>query len=186
MDVDGAWKVRDGYENISGIVLTTGTVPLLAEEDSAAALWLLAADETIVSSSVSSNVVTVACLTTHGLPSAHTTLLNISNLTYTGTDPNGNRVCTRTGTATFTFPLTTANETHGVAGSPRAKSFHIESAPAQIQGSCLFSDVTADNEEYIILATDINATAVCLGDLSKVFISYPTNEELAQSADLLQ
>ena len=56
-----------------------------------------------------------------------------------------------------------------------------------IQGSCLFSDVTSDNQEYIILADNTQATAVKLTHpFTKTNISYPSSEVLDQPADLLQ
>lgn len=68
----------------------------------------------VSASSVVTNVVTVT-LPAHGLTTGDTVVL--SGLTFTGVDPNGSRVVTVASADTFTFALTTANETHGVASA---------------------------------------------------------------------
>lgn len=65
-------------------------------------------------SSVSANVVTVT-VKNHGLATGDQ--VTLSGLTYTGSDPNGLRTITAATVDTFTFALTTANETHGVTSA---------------------------------------------------------------------
>lgn len=68
----------------------------------------------IVSAALATNVVTVEVIG-HGLADGDG--VTISGLTYTGTDPNGARTVTVVDADTFTFPLTSANETYGVTAA---------------------------------------------------------------------
>jgi hypothetical protein len=68
----------------------------------------------ITASAVAANVVTVT-VKTHGLATGDQ--VTISGLTYAGSDPNGLRTVTAATVDTFTFALTTGNETHGVTSA---------------------------------------------------------------------
>jgi hypothetical protein len=185
MDVDGVWKVRDGYENISGVVLTTTNTVILRAADTDAAVFLMAATGIVDTAALVSGVCTVTTTDPHGLPSGHTVLVNLDGFDALGSGPiiTGNRIVTRTGASTFTFSISGADDTYA-NGTTRPAV--LDSEAVAIRGSCLYSDASADNDEYIILADNTQATAVKLSTLAKTNISYPTSEVLSQDADLLQ
>jgi len=121
-----ARKVRLSDYSVSGLTYPEGTMlggevemlqcfdrVILFREGLSAWEWI-PGGRPVSSSAVVSNVVTVT-LPTHGLTTGDEVVL--SGLTFTGTDPNGTRVVTVASADTFTFALTTANETHGVASA---------------------------------------------------------------------
>lgn len=185
MDVDGVWQVREGYENVSGVTLSTQDVPLLVGAGEDGALILIGVSGGTDTASITSNVVTVTTASPHGLPSGHTSVINLAGFTAAGSgeDINGNREVTRTGASTFTFSLTSANDTYtsGTIGP-----FKLSGDAVAIRGACLFSDPSDENNDYIIIADNVQATAVKVSDLSKTTIDYPSGETLGQPADLIQ
>lgn len=82
--------------------------------DGARALEWVPGGKIITSASLTSNVVTVT-VRNHGLETGDE--VTLSGLTFTGTDPNGLRTVTVTGVDTFTFALTSADETYGVTNA---------------------------------------------------------------------
>jgi hypothetical protein len=73
----------------------------------------------ITAAALSSNVVTVT-VKAHGLDTGDQ--VTLSDLTYTGTNPNGLRTITVATADTFTFSLTSANETYGVTNAKMVAS----------------------------------------------------------------
>ena len=110
----------------------------------------------ITAAALASNVVTVT-VKNHGLTTGD--VVTISGLTFTGTDPNDEHTVTFATVDTFTFPLTSANETYGVTngkmvakgftkvlGGPytAAQSFTIQSSAVSVTDGLLTATVTGN------------------------------------------
>ena len=105
----GGAKVREGYKNVSGTLLTTTVIPTLKETGDATqgALFLIGSVD-ITAAALSSNVVTVTTATDWiGFNPGMKVVVNISG-TFSGAtaDPTGNRIATYVSATQFTFPLT--------------------------------------------------------------------------------
>jgi hypothetical protein len=116
----------------------------------------------INSGSLTTNVVTLN-VTGHGLTTGDQ--VTLSGITFTGTDPNGLRTVTGTPTAdSFTFALTSADETYGtsdaimvasgftkVQGGPYTapQSFSIEAGDVAVSDGLLTADVGSGNNTTI-------------------------------------
>jgi hypothetical protein len=183
MDIDQVWRVRDGYQSKSGVLVTEESVPILRVEDGAAALTLIA--NVNATAATVSNVCTVTTASAHGLPSGHTSVVNLASFTAagTGTDINGNRTVTWASTTTFTFSITSDDDTYtgGTAGS-----FKLSTTVAGIYGSCRFSDPTNSNAEYLLIATNASVLAYDVATFSETAIAYPASTTINEDCDLVQ
>jgi hypothetical protein len=181
MDLDGAWQVRRGIENF-GPTLTANTesIQLLATPT-----WKLYSGAVSISSaSRSTTTVTVDTSSAHGYSS--NTLVYISGLTGT-VNPNGNRLITVTSSTQFTFSITGATGSETYTGTGTSNPAALSStAVTGVFGSCLFSNPNTANDNYIILATNLNAQAVKLSDGTATTIAYPTGVTITSTVSLLQ
>lgn len=191
IDTDGAWRARGGFAQQTGALRTEGVPVLTVDADSDGALFLIATVG-ISAAALSSNVVTVTTSGAHGLPSAHTSIIYIEG-TFSSptTDPSGNREVTWVSSTQFSFALTGPNETYSMTGDEQAESFHLESTVSRIFASCIFSDPNNSNNEWAVIATDLEAYAYRLNasDIaaSKITIPYPTGETISSEAsDMIQ
>lgn len=182
MDESGTWKLREGYKNVSGVVLSTTNAAILADADSNGALTLIA--QTAITTAASTGALCILSVPSHGLSLSHTHTVYVTGLTFTGTDPNGLREVTTSGVNTLTYPLAD-NEVYGT-GSAFVESFRLESAVIGIYGACKFSDPDNSNDEYIIIADNTQATAIKVSDLTKTTIAYPSGETIGADCDLQQ
>jgi hypothetical protein len=128
--------------------------------------------------------VTVDTSSAHGYSS--NTLVYISGLTGT-VNPNGNRLITVTSSTQFTFTLTgaTGSETYTGTGTSNPAALSA-TAVTGVFGSCLFSNPNTANDNYIILATNLNAQAIKLSDGTATTIAYPTGVTITSTVSLLQ
>lgn len=182
MDLDGAWQTRKGIDAFGPTLASnTESIQLLATPT-----WKLYSGTLTISSATRSNAtVTIQTSTTHGYSS--NTLVYISGLTPGTTDPNGNRLITVTSTTEFTFTITGATGSETYAGSGTSKPAQLSSVSVTgVFGSCLFSNPNTASDNYIILATNLNAKAVKLSDGTSTTINYPTGITIASSVSLLQ
>ena len=180
MDIEGAWQTRKGLEtfgpsltsNVNSIRLTSPPV------------WYLYPTASISSASRSGTTVTVNTATNTFL---NNTLVNVAGVTGT-VNPSGNRLITVVSNTQFTFtiPGATGSETYtvssGVAGPPKFTS----TATTAIYGSCLFSDPSSQNANYIIRATNQNVIATPVAGGASVTINYPSGVFISNPVDLLQ
>jgi hypothetical protein len=181
MDLDGAWQVRKGIDSF-GPTLTSNTesIQLLASPT-----WkLYSGTVTISSASRSTTTVTVDTSGAHSYSS--NTLVYISGLTGT-VDPNGNRLITVTSSTQFTFTITgaTGNETYSGSGTSKPAALSA-TAVTGVFGSCLFSNPNTANDNYIVLATNLNAQAIRLSTGVATTIAYPTGVTITSQVNLLQ
>jgi hypothetical protein len=180
MDLDGAWQTRKGLESF-GPTLTANTESIRITSP---AVWKLYGTVTISSASRSGTTVTVNTATN---AFTNSTLVNIAGITGT-VDPNGNRLITFVSTTQFTFTLAgaTGSETYTVTGATAGPPKLGSAGATGVYGSCLFSDPTSDNSNYIIRATDSNAIATPVTGGSSTNIAYPAGVSLSRSVELLQ
>lgn len=180
MDLDGAWQVRKGIESF-GPTLTANTesIRLLSTPT-----WkLYSGTVTISSASRSSATVTVDTSSAHGYSS--NTLVYISGLTGT-VSPNGNRLITVSSSTQFTFTITGATGSETYSGSGTSQPAQLSAASVTgVFGSCLFSNPNTANDNYIILATNLNAQAIKLSDGTATTIAYPSDTTIASTVELL-
>jgi hypothetical protein len=175
MDVDGAWQTRMGVQSYGASVATNASVLALP--------FRLYADKTGNSVSRASNVITIGFSTAHAFTTS--TLAKVSGITGITPTPNKNNIITVINSTSISITIVGATGTIGgtaVVGAPQLEDDVINA----VYGSCLFSDPTSDNEEYIILATNINAKAIKVSDGSTTTIAYPTGITVSAEVNLLQ
>lgn len=178
MGFDGAWQVRKGV-NTLGSTVSSSTLALTVP-------WYAYGSAVIDATGASRVNATVTVTTTGNHGFTTNTLVGIAGLTGS-VDPNGNRLITVTGSTTFTFTITGAvgSETYtgpGTAGAP----YVDDGAVTGSLGSCLFSDPSNSNSQYIIIATNSKAVAVALSDGTQTDISYPSGIAIASQVTLVQ
>ena len=176
MDVDGAWQVRKGI-SVFGTPITVGSTALTLP-------FTLYTNRTISSATRASTIVTVTTSAAHGFTTS--TLVSIVGLNGTLATAS-NRLITVTGSTTFTFvmPGLTGTETYGgsgVAGAPILDDTAINN----VYGSCLFSDPSSNNAEYIALATNTKVRLIKISDASVTEIAYPAAVALSEDVNLIQ
>ena len=185
----GGAKVREGYRNVSGTLLTTTVIPTLKETGDATqgALFLIGSVD-ITAAALSSNVVTVTTATDWiGSNPGMKVVVNIYG-TFSGAtaDPTGNRIATYVSATQFTFPLTASNETYNVSADEVVGPFKLTGGVNAIYGSGRFSNPNSRNEDYIIIANNQSATAVKLDTLAKTTIAYPAAVTVGSDAQVQQ
>jgi len=101
-------------------------------------------------------------------------------------EPDGNHAFTITGpqTVEYTIEGATGSETYTLSSAKIGSPTLV--VPAESFGSCLFSDPSNDNAEYIIIALRDKAVAVSLADGTSSDIAYPAGIELTSTVNLLQ
>lgn len=176
MDVDGAWQVRKGI-SVFATPITVGSTALTLP-------FTLYTNRTISSATRAATIVTVTTSEAHGFTSS--TLVSIVGLNGT-LATSSNRLITSTGSTTFTFvmPGLTGTETYGgsgVAGAPILDDTAINN----VYGSCLFSDPSSNNAEYIALATNTKVRLIKISDASVTEIAYPAAVALSEDVNLIQ
>ena len=176
MDIDGAWQVRKGI-SVFGTPITVGSTALTLP-------FTLYTNRTISSATRAATIVTVTTSAAHGFTSS--TLVSIVGLNGT-LATSSNRLITSTGSTTFTFvmPGLTGTETYsgsGVAGAPILDDTAINN----VYGSCLFSDPSSHNAEYIALATNTKVRLIKISDASVTEIAYPAAVALSEDVNLIQ
>jgi len=137
----------------------------------------------------------------------------VENFVSTTTDPNGLHTITDVTdngtTITIKYALTGANETYGTAltlpfslndaGVQPALTVLTESpvigfnmifdqgAVTAVYSSATFSDPNQDNNQFIVLASNISAVATDLNDTSvSITMGYPLNENVPPASSMLQ
>ena len=177
MDVDGAWQTRMGVQSLGASIATNATALTLP-------FYTYATNNNNNSLSTAGTVITI------GFSSAHSfidnTLGYVSGIT--GISPAfvaQNYIITWVSSTSVSITITgitgTATGT-AVVGAPRLEDTNINA----VYGSCLFSDPTSDNEEYIILATNINVKAVNVKTGVATTITYPGSITISEEVNLIQ
>ena len=192
--------------NIQGIIYTAGTDPNGVFTATAAAtnsityplaggsgLYTVSAvtprTEVITSTSkaftflsISSGTITITV--THGFAVGTVGLARIAGLTFTGVDPNGDRVITYDSATTLRFTVAGAVT---VSGSGTLSQVPINDAAAgNVRASCLFSNPNEQSKEYVIVAIDTVAKKIDLDTYAVTTITYPASETVDVFTDMQQ
>lgn len=176
MDVDGSWQTRKGVNHFGPTIGTSATALTIP--------FYLYATVSISSASRVAAAVTVTTSTSHGFVTG--TQVGIAGLTGS-VSPNGNRTITVTAANTFTFNISGAVGTETYGGSGTAGAPFIEDEAVNFAyGSCLFSDPSDSNDEYIILAQNASATAVDLASGTTTTITYPSSLTIREPVNMIQ
>lgn len=180
MDIEGAWQTRKGLESF-GPTLTANTESIRLVSP---AVWYLYGAVSISSASRSGTTVTVNTATNAFLTS---TLVNIAGVSGT-VDPTGNRLITVVSNTQFTFTIAgaTGSETYTVSSGTAGPAKLTGTQTTGVYGSCVFSDPSSQNANYIIRATNQNAIATPVAGGSSTTISYPAGTTLSSDVELLQ
>lgn len=137
----------------------------------------------------------------------------VENLVSTTTDPNGLHTLTlvtdNVGTKTLTYALTGADETYSTplnlpfalddgGSEPQLTVLTASSvigynmildqgAVSQVYASATFSDPNQDNNQFIVLASNVSAVATDLQDTStSITMAYPLGENVPPDSSMLQ
>jgi hypothetical protein len=177
MGIDGAWQPRRGVDQFGPVISSNAealTLPFYLYADVSSSGISRALDKITMTLST----VDVATLNTG-------TLAYISGITGITPDPNGNRVITKESSTEISITVTGLSGT--VAGTATIGAPILDDdAINVVYGSCLFSDPSTENTEYIILATYNKAVWVKISDGSTGNIVYPSGVTLSANCDMLQ
>jgi hypothetical protein len=177
MGIDGAWQPRQGVDQFGPVISSNAeavTLPFYLYAD-VSSTGIARASDTIT---MTLDIADVATLTTG-------TLAYISGITGITPDPNGNRIITVESTTEVSITVTGLSGI--VAGTATIGTVHLDDdAVQEVYGSCLFSDPSTENTEYIILATNNKAVWVKISDATTGDIAYPAGVTISASCDMLQ
>jgi hypothetical protein len=177
MDLDGAWQTRMGVQNFGASLATNATALTLP--------FYTYANKTGNSLSTSGADITIGFATAHSF--VDDTLGYVSGIT--GISPAfvaQNYVITYVTATSIKITVSGATGTAtgtAVVGAPRLEDTIVNA----VFGSCLFSDPTSDNDEYIMLATNtgVKAVNVSTGATTNT-ITYPGGITIDTDVNLLQ
>ena len=155
---------------------------------------------TISNAAFSAGTVTITTSTAHGLTgTAYATLGNTVAgsalpLTFSGTPskapPAGNYLMTVFDATTLTFPYSAASGTgtYVVSGTTGYLNSQLDDgAVSDVFGSCLFSNPSTTNNEFILIATNINVKKVLLqAPYTVTTITFPPNTQITAECHMLQ
>ena len=132
--------------------------------------------------SIASGTITITV--THGFAVGTVGLARIAGLTFTGVDPNGDRVITYDSATTLRFTVAGAVT---VSGSGTLSQVPVnDSAAGNVRASCLFSNPNEQSKEYVIVALDTVAKKIDLDTYAVTTITYPTSETVDVFTDMQQ
>jgi len=174
--MEGYWKPRKSVESRTGALVSGGNplqLPFL----------VIDATKTISSASYLTNTVTIT-VTAHGFAAGTVGLARIAGLTFTGTDPNGDRVVTYATVDTLTFPVTGVTAASGTGTLSQTPI--NDSAAGNVRASCLFSNPNEQSKEYVIVALDTVAKKIDLDTYLVTTITYPASQTVDAFTDMQQ
>jgi len=174
--MEGYWKPRKSVESRTGALVSGGNplqLPFL----------VIDATKTISSASYLTNTVTIT-VTAHGFAAGTVGLARIAGLTFTGTDPNGDRVVTYDTANTLTFPVTGVTAASGTGTLSQTPV--NDSAAGNVRASCLFSNPNEQSKEYVIVALDTVAKKIDLDTYLVTTITYPVSQTVDAFTDMQQ
>jgi hypothetical protein len=177
--MEGYWKPRKNVQ-VKSSGLSTGATPLRLP------FYLIDTAKSITAASQSSGVVTIT-VTSHGMAESTTGWATVSGITgYTGPNPNGVFLLTRTGVNTFTYVLPSSAGTYGVSSALLSATNINDLAVSTIYGSCLFSDPASNNDESILVATNSVVKRISLSTFTTTDIALPSGETIDAEVGMLQ
>ena len=180
LERNGQWELRNGVDAI-GAPIATGVSALTLP-------FTLAADDTdasIAAPDSNSNNLVITNIT--GSLYADSGTINLSNVEGITPDPDGDQPYTKTATNTLTVAGGFSGSSADTAVTVKYPILDDDSVN-QVYGACSFSDPnSADNESYIIIATNIKAIAYKVSDPSTTFtMLYPTGVSITTESSMIQ
>ena len=177
MGIDGAWQPRRGVDQFGPVISSNSEALTLP--------FYLYADYSSTGIARASDKITMTLGIADAANYTTGTLAYISGITGITPDPNGNRVITKESSTEISITVTGLSGT--VAGTATIGAPILDDdAINVVYGSCLFSDPSTENTEYIILATYNKAVWVKISDGSTGNIVYPSGVTLSANCDMLQ
>lgn len=178
LDRTGSWELRNGVDSVGA--------PIAAGVDALILPFTLLADDNTVTITIDSNddlqIADYNNIAT--LPATGSIL--ISGLTGVTPDPTtAPQAYTKSGSN-----LIVAGTFSGTPAGTEVVKFPVlnDNVVNRVYGSCSFSDPnSADNESYIIIATNIKAVAYKVSDPSTTFnLNYPSTINISSKVDMIQ
>ena len=177
MGIDGAWQPRRGVDQFGPVISSNAEALTLP--------FYLYADYSSTGIARASDKITMTLDIADAANYTTGTLAYISGITGITPDPNGNRVITKESSTEISITVTGLSGT--VAGTATIGAPILDDDIINVvYGSCLFSDPSTENTEYIILATFNKAVWVKISDGSTGDIAYPSGVTLSANCDMLQ
>ena len=181
LDRTGSWELRNGVDSV-GAPIAVGADALILTESG---FTLLADDNTVTITIDGNDDLQIADYNNIATLPATGSIL-ISGLTGVTPDPTtAPQTYTKSGSN-----LIVAGTFSGTPAGTEVVKFPVlnDNAVNKVYGSCSFSDPnSADNESYIIIATNIKAVAYKVSDPSTTFnLSYPSATTISSKVDMIQ
>lgn len=183
--IEGYWQPRKAVQLRSGS-LATSAYPLRLS------FFVIDTAKVVSSAARASNVVTLTFSSNHNLTgSAYATLGDVSVATnpLTGTTnvSPGSYLMTVASPTTLTFANTGADESLTINATYGKVWAQIDdNAVSEIWGSCLYSNPSSTNDEYIVLASSSVAKKVDLDTYTVTDIPYPSGLSLSADVNMIQ
>ena len=141
--------------------------------------------KTISAVSYAANFATLT-VTGHGFVIGTSGNASVSGLTFAGVDYNGFQELTAMTADTLRFPTLGVTNV-ALATNPRITQIVINDvANANVRASCLFSDPSTNNKEFIIVAMDTVAKKIDLETLAITNIPYPAGQAMGADTEMIQ
>jgi len=181
LDRTGSWELRNGVDSV-GAPIAVGADALILTESG---FTLLADDNTVTITIDGNDDLQIADYNNIATLPATGSIL-ISGLTGVTPDPTtAPQTYTKSGSN-----LIVAGTFSGTPAGTEVVKFPVlnDNVVNKVYGSCSFSDPnSADNESYIIVATNIKAVAYKVSDPSTTFnLSYPSATTISSKVDMIQ
>ena len=181
LDRTGSWELRNGVDSF-GVPIAVGNDALILTESG---FTLLADDNTVTITIDSNDDLQIADYNNIATLPATGSIL-ISGLTGVTPDPTtAPQTYTKSGSN-----LIVAGTFSGTPAGTEVVKFPVlnDNVVNRVYGSCSFSDPnSADNESYIIIATNIKAVAYKVSDPSTTFnLNYPSTINISSKVDMIQ
>lgn len=175
MDINGAWQTRKGHQHFGSSIVT--------DELALSLPFYVYGNVTSTGLNRVGNVITITFGSPHSFQNI--TLANVSGITGITPDPNGNRKITVVSPTSISIEISGLSGTIGgtaTVGAPNLNDNVINAA----YGSCLFSDPSSNNKEYIAIATNSKVFLVNLTTGVAPEIIYPLGISISSKVNMLQ
>ena len=190
MNKDGTWQVRKGLSTLAGAI-TVGADSLRLPFP-------------IASAQRTSNVVTLTLSDTPSLDFVPTENLTVVNLGYSAADPNGTFALSSVdfSNGTVTYPSAGGDESFTIVGADANRpsvtspgdsirttlNFNLADDEVNaVYGSAVFSDPSADNDDFIFTATNSLCLILRLRDSAEFKVRYEAGgESVDRPVDVVQ
>lgn len=175
MDINGTWQTRKGHQHFGSSLVT--------DELALSLPFYVYGNVTSTGLSRAGDVITITFGSPHSFQSS--TLANVSGITGITPDPNGNREITVVSPTSISIEIVGLSGTIGgtaTVGAPKLNDNVINAA----YGSCLYSDPSGINKEYIAVAANSKVFLVDLSNGNTTEIEYPSGVSISSKINMLQ